>query len=77
MDDIHPLKAYRAKQEPPLSQQELAALLGVARTTVARWETGSRQVDEELVPVVAERTGIAASDLRPDLAALFREETAQ
>lgn len=71
MEHVHPLRAYRERQQPPLSQQELAELLGVDRVTVTRWEAGSRQIDVEKLPQVAERTGIAPSDLRPDLAEIF------
>jgi transcriptional regulator with XRE-family HTH domain len=67
----HPLKAYRTKQNPRLSQGQLAGLLGVTRTTVARWETGARKVDKDLVPTVSAKTGIPAKEIRPDLAELF------
>jgi transcriptional regulator with XRE-family HTH domain len=72
MDTIHPLKAFREKQRPPLSQEQLGSMLGVARTTVARWETGARKIDDELVPRVVRATGIPASKLRPDLADLLK-----
>lgn len=68
----HPLKTYRLTQEPRLSQGRLAVLLGVTRTTVARWETRTRNVDKELLPKIREATGIAPADLRPDLADLFK-----
>lgn len=69
----HPLKSFRTQKR--LTQLELAGLLDVARTTVARWETG-RRIDETLLPRVAERTGIAPYVLRPDLARLLAGETA-
>jgi transcriptional regulator with XRE-family HTH domain len=71
MDDVHPLKAFREKQTPPLSQQQLADLLDVDRVTVTRWESGSRRVDETKLDLVSERTGIGAAQLRPDLARYF------
>ena len=71
MEGIHPLKAYRENQEPPLSQGDLAVLLGVARETVTRWESGARKIDEQKLPVVAEKTGIPKRALRPDLAELM------
>lgn len=67
----HPLKTYRATQNPRLSQGQLADQLGVTRTTVARWETGARKVDKDLVPTVSAKTGIPAKEIRPDLAELF------
>jgi len=68
METTHPLKQYREAHEPPLTQQGLAELLGVARETVTRWESGARKIDEEKLPIVSERTGIAPATLRPDLA---------
>ena len=73
MESIHPLKIFRETQEPPLSQQELAELLGVKRETVNRWESGKRRIDEDRLPAVSEKTGIPKTRLRPDLAALMRE----
>jgi len=77
MDKIHPLRAFREKQAPPLSQRQLADLLGVSSTAVSRWEAGERKLDEEKVTMVAEKTGIPPADLRPDLAALLRHGAAQ
>jgi DNA-binding transcriptional regulator YdaS (Cro superfamily) len=71
MEGIHPLKAFRQNRKPPMSRAELASFLGVMRTTVHRWETGERNIDRELVPAISKKTGIAARDLRPDLAELI------
>lgn len=71
MEDIHPLKTFRERHDPPLSQQQLAEELNVARETVTRWETGARKIDDEILPKVAEFTGIHPGRLRPDLAALL------
>lgn len=68
----HPLKTFRNSREPKLSQGRLAHLLGVQRTTVARWETRKQQVDKKLLPKISEATGIAPAELRPDLAELMR-----
>lgn len=73
MEGVHPLKAFREKQEPPLSQGDLADLLGVARETVTRWESGARKISEPNLPVVSEKTGIPKRELRPDLAEVMRE----
>jgi transcriptional regulator with XRE-family HTH domain len=69
MDSIHPLKIYREAKR--LTQEDLAGLLGVARTTVARWETGSRVIDDDLLAKVSQVTGIPKPVLRPDLAKLL------
>lgn len=63
----HPLKAFRERQTPPLTQTALAELLGVSRASVCRWESGERMPDEDLLPTISEKTGIAPGDLRPDL----------
>lgn len=73
MENVHPLAAYRNKQEPRLSQAQLASRLGVSRVTVTRWESGARKIDEEKLPKVSEETGIPKNALRPDLADLMRE----
>ena len=74
---VHPLKRFREKQDPPLSQERLAGLLGVSRVTVTRWEGGARQIDQDLLAIVVRKTGIPAADLRPDLAKLMRAEAAE
>ncbi len=71
--EVHPLKAFRENQQPPLSQGDLATLLGVARETVTRWESGARKIETDLLPQVAEKTGIPKRELRPDLAEVMRE----
>lgn len=68
---IHPLKAYRERQNPPLTQEQLADLLGVTKAAVSRWESGERQPDQNLLLHIAEKTGIPPRELRPDLAELF------
>jgi transcriptional regulator with XRE-family HTH domain len=71
METTHPLKEYRKNHIPNLSQAQLAALLGVTRITIARWETGARNIDQEKLTAVCELTGIAPAQLRPDLAKLM------
>lgn len=70
----HPLKSYRIVAK--LTQRQLAALLGVERTTIARWEIGARKIDQALLPVITGKTGLSASVLRPDLAQLMNESAA-
>lgn len=67
MHGIHPLKTYRTSKTPRQSQAGLAQQLGVSRLTVLRWEKGERKIDRPLLPKVAEKTGIPAKELRPDL----------
>lgn len=67
----HPLKTYRDRHDPALSQQDLAELIGVDRMTVHRWESGKRKPDPEYLAKITEKTGISARDLRPDLVELL------
>lgn len=73
MEGTHPLTDFRNNHQPPLSQGDLATMLGVARETVTRWESGARKINEQALPVVAEKTGIPKRELRPDLAEVMRE----
>ncbi len=73
----HPIRAFRERQVPPMSQEALAQKLGVDRVTVARWE-GGRKPDRDLLPKLVRVTNIPAGELRPDLAemaALFSESS--
>lgn len=70
--EIHPLRAFRKRQKPPLSQDDLAKVFGVSRVTVTRWESGARLMDPDYLQVVAERTGIPPAKLRPDLAQVLK-----
>lgn len=72
MDPIHPLRAYREKQSPPLTQEQLAEQLGTSKASVSRWETGERKPEPEELLNIAAKTGIAPSALRPDLARIFQ-----
>lgn len=65
----HPLAQWRHQNE--LSQEACAKQLGVKRTTVARWETGARKIDQARLPRIVKKTGIPARQLRPDLAKVF------
>ena len=65
----HPLAKYREQEN--ISQPALADRLGVKRCTVHRWESGERQIGRKKLAEVAEKTGIPAAELRPDLAELF------
>lgn len=71
MIETHPLKSYRERQDPPLSQQALAEKLDVDRLTIHRWETNKRKPGLDHLPKITERTGIPARELRPDLVELL------
>jgi len=73
---IHPLRTFREKRDPPLSQEQLADMLGVSRVTITRWEAGSRRIDQDKLPLVAALTGIPRRFLRPDLASLLEDKAA-
>lgn len=72
MEEVaHRLKAFRQSHQPPLTATQAAELVPVSRSTWFRWESGVRSIDQELLPRMQELTGIAAKDLRPDLARHF------
>lgn len=68
----HPLKTYRIMQNPPLSQRQLAGLLKVERPTLARWEAGKQTIGPKSLAKISKLTGIAPTELRPDLAELMK-----
>lgn len=63
MTASHPLRSYRESQDPPLSQEALARLLGVNRGTIIRWEAGERFPDREYWPRIQQITGVTAAEL--------------
>ncbi len=67
---MHPLAHYRA--ERGLTQEALAAQLGVKTNTVSRWEAGVRKIKFTKVAHVSGLTGIPVIVLRPDLAPLLQ-----
>lgn len=69
------IRAYRTANK--LSQRELAAQFRVQRETLASWEAGKLQIGAAKLPRIAEVTGIAPVDLRPDLAELLGVAGAQ
>lgn len=66
MRQNHPIRAYRERQAPPLSQEQFADRVGVTRFTVMRWESGGL-INERKLPAVSKEIGVPAKDLRPDL----------
>jgi DNA-binding transcriptional regulator YdaS (Cro superfamily) len=68
MDMTHPLKKFREKQTPPLSQRALAKILGVSWASISRWESGVRAPLPRHLKMIARKTGVSPRELRPDLA---------
>ena len=60
---FHPLRIFRKNHNPPLSQQDLASLLGVDRVTVARWEIQRRFPERKFWKAIEDVTGISISTL--------------
>lgn len=63
MSQSHPLKAFRESRTPRLTQEELAQMLGVTKTSISRWEAGERFPERELWPRIKEVTGVEPNDL--------------
>jgi len=68
----HPLRLFRERHVPPLSQTDLAQMFGVSRPTINRWESRARRPDAERCSIIIETTGIPLAELRPDLAKLVK-----
>lgn len=65
-----PLAKYRSAKG--LSLDDIAAPLGVNKTTVMRWEAGSHPIPLKRLAAVAKLTGIPKKKLRPDLVEMMR-----
>jgi transcriptional regulator with XRE-family HTH domain len=61
----NPIRAYRKKHR--LSQQEVADLLGVARSTLQAWESGQNGITAEVAVKVESILGIDRVLIRPDI----------
>jgi transcriptional regulator with XRE-family HTH domain len=68
---VHPVRAYRLRQNPPVTLEDLAGRLGTTKANLSRIETGKQILSEGLLPKLVAETGIPAKSLRPDLAKLF------
>ena len=56
----------KLRTEKGISQQQLAAKMVVDRSSIARWENGTRSPDITLMPRLAECLGVEVSDLLND-----------
>ena len=56
----------KLRMEKGISQQQLAVKMMVDRSSIARWENGSRSPDILLMPRLAECLGVEVSDLLND-----------
>lgn len=60
MADLHPLREYRSKHRPPLSQSKLGERLGVTKFAVSKWESGARNIEAPMAEKIEAETGIDA-----------------
>ena len=51
------------RKEKGYSQQKLASLLGVSRSTIAMWESDASQPDHEMLLTIAEHFGVTVDEL--------------
>jgi transcriptional regulator with XRE-family HTH domain len=59
MEGKHPLKDWRLRQKPKVSQQRLAEDVGErSKVAISRIETGSREPSLTLAAKLSKRTGI-------------------
>lgn len=54
---------YRLRKDARLTQDDLAAFLGVTKASVSKWETGQSFPDIELLPKIATYFGVTVDDL--------------
>lgn len=76
-DSLHPVRAYRLGQTPPLSLDALAERVGVTKSSLSRIETGKLSLSQDLAIKLSRATGIPMRKLCPELAALFAPEPAE
>ncbi len=60
---MNKIKELRTAQIPKMSQEKLAKLLGVGRTTVTMWENGSNEPDNAMLVKLAEIFGVSTDYL--------------
>ena len=58
-----------AREGSGLSQEKLAAVIGVTSKTIARWEAGDISPQVSSLQAIAEATGVTAADLLSEEAA--------
>lgn len=65
----HPLKLWRQRQSPPLSQEEFGALVERTAATISRWESRERDPDLDDIAKVEVATGgqVTRDDFMPPL----------
>ena len=63
MNQTFPTTLKKLRTKKGLSQQELASKMFVARSTIARWESGSRLPDAMMIRRLAEILGVAVDFL--------------
>ena len=59
-------KLRRLRTERGITQQQLASMMYIDRSTIARWESGTRLPDLVLLPRLAKCLGVEVSHLIPD-----------
>lgn len=72
-DSVHPVRAFRLRQDPPLSQGALADLADTTAVTISRIENGQAFVRPRLLRKLIEVTGLQATDICSGLNAMVRE----
>jgi transcriptional regulator with XRE-family HTH domain len=60
---VHPIEAYRKRSNPPLAKAAVAEDIGVARSTITRWERRERRPDDRYLPKLIELTGATVAEL--------------
>jgi len=61
------LRREKIDDYPPLTPKQIADAMGVALSTVYKWEKGTIQIPAERVLALERITGVPRHELRPDL----------
>lgn len=76
-ESLHPIRAWRQQQEPPVTLEKLATEIESTDATLSRIENGKLELTTDLAARISAYTGIPMRTLCPDIAKLFDQEAAE
>lgn len=59
-EDLHPIRAFRKKHRPRLTQAKFGEPLGVTKFAVSKWESWDRKIEPETAEKIEQTYGIDA-----------------
>lgn len=76
-DSLHPLRAWRKGQTPPMTLAALAEKLGTSKGNLSRIEAGNQPMSIDMARRARDVTGLSLSALLPEMAREFAPEPAE